>query len=148
MTALCRSKLQRRYIAFLVCFSIFLCTFLAGGPSVAILQMALSFFGPPGPHLSQQISKLAYFITTVTLMEGVGSFFWMPLIIKYGRRPVYLASFVLYTVTVIWAAVATSYANELAARIIMGFAMGAGECLAPLVIADVSFVHERGPIMA
>ncbi|KAH8807676.1 major facilitator superfamily domain-containing protein [Xylogone sp. PMI_703] len=141
-------KLQRRYLAFLVCCSIFLCTFLAGGPSVAIVQMASSFFGPPGPHLPHQISKIAYFITTVTLMQGIGGLFWMPLILKYGRRPVYFGSFTLYAITTIWAAVATSYANELISRICMGFAIGSAECLAPLVIADIFFVHERGPIMA
>ena len=110
--------------------------------------MTETFFGRPGPGLAQQISKVAYFITAVTLLQGIGSLFWMPLVIKHGRRPVYLASFALFTVTTVWAAVANSYANELAARVVMGFAIGAGECLAPLTIADISFLHERGAFMA
>lgn len=143
-----RSKMRRYYIAILACVAMFLCTFLASGPSVAISQMAEEFLGHSGSTSAERIAKAAYFITTVTLMQGVGCLVWMPLIIKYGRRPVYLASFTLYTGTAIWAAVADSYANQLAARIVMGFAIGAGECLAPVTIADVSFLHERGALMA
>ena len=126
----------------------FLGTFLASGPSVAILEMAKTFFGKPGPHLLKNISKVAYFITGLTLAQGVGNLFWMPLILKFGRRPVYLCSFTIYTITSIWAGVAPSYSNELASRIVMGFASGVGECLAPLIIADLYFLHERGAIMA
>ncbi|EHK50919.1 hypothetical protein TRIATDRAFT_54316 [Trichoderma atroviride IMI 206040] len=142
------SKIRRYYIAILACIAMFLCTFLASGPSVALPQMAEEFLGHSGSTPAEQIAKAAYFITTVTLMQGVGCLVWMPLVIKYGRRPVYLASFTLYTSTAIWAAVADSYANQLAARIVMGFAIGAGECLAPVTIADVSFLHERGALMA
>ncbi|KAL7916896.1 major facilitator superfamily domain-containing protein [Trichoderma velutinum] len=142
------SKVRRYYIAVSACVAMFLCTFLASGPSVALPQMAEDFLGHSESTQAERITKAAYFITTVTLMQGVGCLAWMPLIIKYGRRPVYLASFTLYTVTAIWAAVADSYANQLAARIVMGFAIGAGECLAPVTIADVSFLHERSALMA
>lgn len=67
----------------------------------------------------------------------MGNLIWMPLIVKYGRRPVYLSSFTLYTVAAIWAGVAKTYANELVARIVMGFAAGSGECIAPLTISDI-----------
>jgi MFS family permease len=126
----------------------FLCTFMTAGPSVAILEMTITFFGPPGRHLLLQISKVAYFLTAATLMQGVGNLFWMPLIIKYGRRPVYLGSFTLYTISTVWCSVANSYGNELAARLVLGFSSGVMECLAPLTITDIFFVHERGAIMA
>ena len=126
----------------------FLCTFLASGPSVALPQMAEELLEHSGSKPDERIAKAAYFITTVTLMQGIGCLAWMPFIIKYGRRPVYLTSFTLFTITAIWAAVANSYANQLAARVVMGFAIGAGECLAPLTIADVSFLHERSALMA
>lgn len=98
----------------------------------------------------------------------MGNLIWMPLIVKFGRRPVYLASFSLYTIAAIWSGVAKSYANELVARIVMGFAAGSGECIAPLTISDIVgspkdtisyccanhlstyqfFLHERGTVMA
>ena len=116
---------------------------------MAIVAITLDFFPPQlFPAFPASISKVAYFFTTTALLQGMGNLVWMPLIVKYGRRPVYVASFTIYTVTAIWAGVATQYTNELVARIIMGFAAGSGECLAPLTIADMFFLHERGTIMA
>ncbi len=143
-----RSKSKRYYLITVVCLSTFLCTALTAGPSVAIVQMTTTFFGKPGPNLLQQVARTAYFITAATLLQGVGNLFWMPLIVKYGRRPVYIVSFFLYTVSVAWCSVADTYGNELVARLVLGFASGVIECLAPLVITDISFVHQRGAIMA
>jgi MFS family permease len=72
----------------------------------------------------------------------------MPFINKFGRRPCYVIAFVCYTGFAAWAGAANSYASELAARILLGFVAGAGECLAPLTIADIWFLHERGSVMA
>jgi MFS family permease len=126
----------------------FVCNFLAAGPSVAIVEIAITFFGPPGPLFNSAVAKVSYFLTTTSLLQGVGNLFWMPLILKYGRRPVYISSFVGYTVCAIWAGVAQSYTNELVARIVMGFFAGSGECLGPLTIADIFFLHQRGTMMA
>lgn len=125
-----------------------MCNFLGAGPSVAIVETTYSFFGSDPDEYSSNLSKTAYLFTTTALTQGLGNLFWMPLIVKYGRRPVYLASFTLYTVTAVWVGAAQSYANALAARIVMGFAAGSGECLAPLTNADIFFLHERGTIMA
>lgn len=145
------SKAYRYYIAILVCAAIFFCNFLAAGPTVAIVDVTTSYFGPPGPtdpNFSHNISRTAYFFTTTALMQGMCTLFWMPCILKFGRRPVYVISFLLYTACAGWAGGATSYGSELAARIIMGCASGAAEVLAPLTISDIFFLHERGTVMA
>lgn len=72
----------------------------------------------------------------------------MPLVNKYGRRPIYLLSYTLYLACAIWASCTYTYGSFLASRILMGFAAGAAETMAPLSIADVFFLHERGTIMA
>lgn len=140
----------------------FFCNFLAAGPTVAIVEITIDFFGtsPPGPTtplklagpmtaaFDSSIAKVAYFFTTTALMQGMSNLFWMPVIVKYGRRPAYLISFTIYTVTAIWAGVSKSYGSELASRIIMGLASGCGECVAPITIADIFFLHERGTVMA
>lgn len=72
----------------------------------------------------------------------------MPLINKYGRRPIYLISFAAYFGVTLWGGLAHSYGSEMAARVLIGFTAGAGECLAPLTIGDIWFLHERGQIMA
>jgi MFS family permease len=123
-------------------------TFLGAGPAIAIPEMTITFFGPPSRDFSAHIAKIAFFITTTPFTQGVGQLLWMPAIIKYGRRPVIVISFTLFTLTSVWCGVATSYASELAARILMGFAAGAIECAAPLIVADLFFLHERGTMMS
>lgn len=60
----------------------------------------------------------------------------------------YLISFTGYLATILWAGFTKSYGSELAARIIMGFFAGTGECVAPLTISDLFFLHERGLYMS
>ncbi|KAJ5832620.1 Major facilitator superfamily domain general substrate transporter [Penicillium riverlandense] len=142
------SRAFRYYLAIVVCLAVFFCNFLAAGPTVAIVETTIDFMGPMGPDFNAHISKVAFFYSSTALCQGVGMLFWMPLIIKYGRRPIYVISFVIYFATGLWAGFAKTYGVELAGRIIMGFAAGAGECLGPLTIADIFFLHERGAVMA
>ncbi|KAJ5995789.1 hypothetical protein N7481_002766 [Penicillium waksmanii] len=139
----------KMYTAVAVCFAMILCNFLAAGPTLAILQTAQDFFPDwMETGMASPIAKTAYFFSSTALFQGLGNLLWMPLTNKYGRRPVYVVAFTLYTVTAIWCAVGKGYANFLVARIFMGFAAGAGECLAPVTITDVYFLHERGSITA
>jgi MFS family permease len=127
-----------------------ICNFLAAGPTIAIVETAQDFF----PNfmqtggLSPAINKTAFFFTTTALLQGTGNLIWMPLVNKYGRRPVYLISYTIYVACAIWAACTTTYGSFLAARILMGFGSGAAETMAPLSIADIFFLHERGLVMA
>lgn len=143
-----RSKAFRYYLAGLVCVAMVMCNFLAGGPSVAIEDTTIDLLGPPGPDMPAHIAKTSYLFTVTALMQGIGNLVWMPLIVKYGRRPVYLFSFCIYTATAIWAGTARTYGNALAARVVMGFASGVAETMAPLTISDTFFLHERGAVMA
>jgi MFS family permease len=117
----------------------FMCNLLAAGPTIAIVQTAQDFFpgwmkmGPvPEAGLVAAISKVAYFFTSTALLQGTGNLIWMPLVNKYGRRPIYLLSYSLYLACAIWAACTYSYGSFLAARILMGFGSGAAETMAPL----------------
>ncbi len=40
---------------------------------------------------------------------------WMPIMIKYGRRPLYIFTFAMYTACAGWAGAPTSYGSALAA---------------------------------
>lgn len=80
-----------------------MCNFLAAGPSIAMVATTMEFF--PGAHPGKNprlfvasVSKVAYFFTTTALMQGVGNFFWVPIANKYGRRPTYVFSYLIYTV--------------------------------------------------
>lgn len=114
-----------------------------------MVQTAMDFF-PPGPagFDPNAISQTAYFFTTTALLQGTGNFFWVPMANKFGRRPVYIASYTIYLACAIWLVFDHSFAGFLAGRIVMGFGAGAAETIAPISIADVFFLHERGTVMA
>lgn len=128
----------------------FMCNFLAAGPTVAIVDIVITFTGTPPtePGFPAAIANIAYLFTTTALLQGMGTIFWMPFILKYGRRPSYLISFTGYFAVILWAGFTTSYGSELTARILMGLFSGTGECLAPLTISDLFFLHERGLYMS
>ena len=71
----------------------------------------------------------------------------MPLVAKYGRRPVYVLCYSLFFLCVVWAALAKTYAPELVARMGIGLFSSGAECLAPVTITDIFFAHERGTYM-
>jgi MFS family permease len=59
-----------------------------------------------------------------------------------------LISFVGCFATILWAGLTKPYASDLAARVLMGFFAGSGECIAPLTVSDLFFLHERGFYMS
>lgn len=142
-----RPQWYKYYIAGLSSWAILLSTFCAAGPAVVLSNMAITFFGPPGPHFAAAIQKSSYFITVCALMMGVSNVVWVPLMVKVGRRPVYIFAYAFYCGTAAWCACAKSYSSMLAARALLGCAAGAAEVLGPLTIADIFFVHERGTMM-
>ncbi|KAH8659984.1 major facilitator superfamily domain-containing protein [Xylariales sp. PMI_506] len=135
-------------VSILVCLAMVMCNFMAAGPTIAMVNVAQSFGGGPDTDLAVWIPKVAYFFNISALTQGVGNLFWVPVMIKYGRRPVYIASFVIYFFMIIGSGAADTYAGELIVRLFLGFAGGAGECLAPLTLTDIFFLHERGLQMA
>lgn len=143
------SQPRKYYSAFVICLAMMICNFLAAGPTIAIVETAMEFF--PNYKIigvSSAINKTAFFFTSTALMQGTGNLIWMPLVNKYGRRPIYLISYTIYLVCAIWAACTHGYASFLCARIFMGFGSGAAETMAPLSIADIFFLHERGAVIA
>lgn len=81
-----------------------MCNFLAAGPTIAIVKTTMDFFPGANPMLDpvffeSSICKVAYFFTSTALLQGVGNFFWVPVANKFGRRPTYIFSYLLYTVS-------------------------------------------------
>lgn len=84
-------------------------------------------------------------ITGVTVIVlGFSNFIAVPCSKVLGRRAVALGFGVLFLVSCIWQAVATSYGSFLASRVINGIAAAPSETLMVQVIADIFFLHERG----
>ncbi|KAM0753504.1 MFS general substrate transporter [Meredithblackwellia eburnea MCA 4105] len=137
---------EKQYLAAISCCAVLACNITGAGPSIAIVQQAIEWFG--APPTSATISKTAYLFTTTALCNGVSLFFAVPAITKFGRRPIYITAFTIYTATLIWCACAKSFGSEIAGRAILGLAAGVGECLGALTVTDIFFTHERGLYMA
>jgi MFS family permease len=73
---------------------------------------------------------------------------WVPLAVKYGRRVVYTSSFLAFGLCCIWSARASTYGSVFASRFIAAWFAGSAECVAPITIADIFFLHERGKMTA
>ncbi|CAH0032398.1 unnamed protein product [Clonostachys rhizophaga] len=105
----------------------------------AILNVMFEMYLPQG-YSSDQIVLL---ISLPTLCIGLGNYIILPLSLAFGRRPVFLASMVILLASIIAAAVQNSYEGHLAARVIQGISTGASESLLPLMLTEITFLHER-----
>ncbi|KAL7818083.1 major facilitator superfamily domain-containing protein [Trichoderma aethiopicum] len=145
------STWRKYYVAGVLCLAMAVCNFLAAGPAIAVPATAADFFPDSlldGTLVTSAIPKTAYFFTTTSLLIGLGNIIWVPAANKWGRRPVYILSYAIYFATAVWLIYEKSYARFLAGRVLMGFGSGAAETLAPITIADVFFLHERGRVMS
>lgn len=95
-------------------------------------------------HFKVDLAKASYLITFNILFLGLGSLLWVPLSLKIGKRPVVLLCSAMFFGSSIWSAVAKSWGSLFGARIIQGVSASAAESLAPAVVADLYFIHERG----
>ncbi|GJN69932.1 hypothetical protein PLICBS_003984 [Purpureocillium lilacinum] len=74
---------------------------------------------------------------------GIGAVLASPTAILFGKRPVYLASAIVFIGTCVWAGHSPSFPSLLAARVFQGMAMSPVECLPSATIAEIFFLHER-----
>ncbi|KAF9771672.1 hypothetical protein IL306_010680 [Fusarium sp. DS 682] len=104
---------------------------LAGGLG-AILSIFFQLYGPQG----YGPADVAFLLTLPSLCIGLA----------YGRRPVFLFSTIILFAATIASAAQNSYSGHLASRVVQGLATGASESLLPLMLTEVTFLHERGRV--
>lgn len=74
---------------------------------------------------------------------GVGSVLASPTAILFGKRPIYLASALVFIGTCLWAGFSPSFPSLLMARVFQGMSLSPVECLPSATIAEIFFLHER-----
>lgn len=116
--------------------------FQSAGLASALPTMIMAF--PPVPKTFPQLTHL---LSVNVLFIGISNIWWVPLANTFGRRPVVLLGALMLTVFSVWAATAKSYNSLLAARCFMGMAAGSSETIAPDILGEVFFVHQRGRAM-
>ncbi|KAH8879026.1 MFS general substrate transporter [Thozetella sp. PMI_491] len=83
-----------------------------------------------------------------TLFLGIGAVFWIPVSIAIGRRPVAVLCSILYTLSIVWAALSGSFRSYIWAISLEGFAGGCALGTMLLVIIDITFIDERPQAIA
>lgn len=132
--------LVKRFILDMVITTQFLFLFVA-------VESALSM-GPMFPlfatefHLNE--TQLSLLSGSCVLALGYSNIIIVPCSNIFGRRLTSLIFCTLGIASCIWQALASSYTNLLAARVVNGVATATSETLLVQVIADMLFLHERG----
>lgn len=108
----------------------------AGSVNFNPFQILAGLGGPP-------LYKVALLSSIPLLMNGLASYFLVPLSIAIGRRPVLLFVGVMAWAGGLWASFSTSLPSHLAARAFQGLGAGTVEALIPLIVQDMMFIHQR-----
>ena len=74
---------------------------------------------------------------------AVGCIFFMPLVHKYGRRPIYIFSVALQFASCIWQAKTYSVGDLIGSGLISGIGGAISEIVVQITIADLFFVHQH-----
>ncbi|KAJ4322904.1 hypothetical protein N0V94_002167 [Neodidymelliopsis sp. IMI 364377] len=132
---------EKAGIIFCCCWFSIMGLSMSGGLG-AILNVFFELYMP----LGYNAQDIVFLLTMPSLCIGLGNYILLPIALAYGRRPVFLVSMVILLASTILAAVQNSYDAHLAARIIQGLATGASESLLPLMLTEITFLHERGRV--
>ncbi|KAH9210421.1 major facilitator superfamily domain-containing protein [Leptodontidium sp. 2 PMI_412] len=109
------------------------------GPMMAGGMIQLSeFFG-------KSLTYLTYANGATLICQGFGNLLWMPLAVKYGRRPVYLLSNFLMGVACIWLAIAseTTYVPFIIGRAFLGLFEAPIEAIVPSTGREDIYLRPR-----
>ncbi|ERS97049.1 hypothetical protein HMPREF1624_06378 [Sporothrix schenckii ATCC 58251] len=103
----------------------------------------LGIFIPEYVSQGYGVADITHLMTYPTLFMGLGNLVGMPLALAVGRRPVYLVSCIIMVVAGVLCVTQKSYSWHLGARMTMGLAAGQSEALCPLMVQEITFLHER-----
>ncbi|KAH7007853.1 major facilitator superfamily domain-containing protein [Microdochium trichocladiopsis] len=95
------------------------------------------FFGMYAPQ-GYSPGQIVYLLTIPALCIGLA--------LAYGRRPVFIGSTVVLLASSIGAATQNSYTGHLGARIVQGLSTGATESVLPLMLTELTYLHQRSRV--
>lgn len=134
------SKGQKRYITYLLGFMTLASSLTATIYFPLILLLAQQY------HTSSQAINLT--ITLYVVFQGIAPSFWSPMSDVFGRRPVFLATFALYTVASLGLALTKgSYTALILLRATQSIGGSAVLSIAYGVVADLVTSAERGSML-
>ncbi|KAJ4390954.1 hypothetical protein N0V93_004553 [Gnomoniopsis smithogilvyi] len=102
----------------------------------------------PAGHTPVSLASIALLATIPMLSNGFATYLLVPLSTAVGRRPVLLLTSTLSWGAGFWAGASTSLSSHIAARVFHGLGSGAVEALLPLIVGDITFLHQRNKAIA
>ena len=135
--------MNRGYTIF-ISFVVALGGFLLGFDS-AVISGAIS-----GIRVYFEMSdwELGFSVGCVIFGAMAGNIVAGPLSDRLGRRNVLIVTAILFTVSALWSAFATTYVSFVTARIIGGIGIGGAILIAPIYIAEVAPPKLRGSLVS
>ena len=100
------------------------------------------------PEFGLSKIQVGWAVSCLTLTATLGMMISGPLSDRIGRKKVLLLSAIVYAVSAILSAVATSFTFLVVARMIGGFGVGASLILAPMYIAEIAPARLRGRMVS
>ncbi|KAF7985297.1 hypothetical protein HWV62_6461 [Athelia sp. TMB] len=134
------SNLKRWYLTMTAGLLVLNATFASSAPSGIVPQLMEQF------SMSEELATL----TLSLFVAGycVGPLIWGPLSEVYGRRPIFILAFLVYTIFQVACAVATSTAQLLVFRFLGGVFAAAPLTNSGALIADIWDARTRGKALA
>lgn len=120
----------------LVCFYVFL-TFVQ-------LDVGFTSWGQYQDELGFSVDFLNASAAVNYAGLAVGCVFLVPLVHKYGRRPMYIGSTLLQLVSCVWLACTNTRGDMIGSNLISGISGAISETIVQVTIADLFFVHHHG----
>ncbi|KAH8588123.1 major facilitator superfamily domain-containing protein [Bisporella sp. PMI_857] len=130
----------------LILFS--LCLF--GTAGFGVVQSTPLFFSDIIPEYKKETrgvfdaAKISQLASYPSLCMGLGNFLFVPLSMWWGRRAIFLFNNMLMLAAIFWAARSDGFTSHLASRCLQGLSCGVSDCLLPIMILDMTFLHRRG----
>jgi MFS family permease len=81
------------------------------------------------------------------LMYALINLIWVPFALKFGRRPCWLLSVLIFTIFQGVCSIAGSFQSLLAFNILAAVGAGICETVAVMVVDDIFFLHQRGAVL-
>ncbi|KAL4995068.1 major facilitator superfamily domain-containing protein [Aspergillus recurvatus] len=129
----------------LTCMSVF--AFIGNFTSSSIASAFPLYATPLAFTPPVSMGRLSHLVAVNVLMMGASNIWWVPLANTFGRRPISLLSILILLFCSVWAGLAGSFESLLAARFFMGVGVGPADTIAPNVIGEIYFTHQRGKAM-
>lgn len=120
---------------------------------MAITAFAIDAMLPALPEIAQQLSeanpnRAQLVVTSFVLGMGIGTLFAGPISDAYGRKPVIVAGFALFSIGAALASVAQSLELLLAARVLQGLGVAAPRIVPIALIRDLYSGREMASIIS